>query len=293
MTDRVQRPNGWALVAPWPAGVLLALLNAEISAVTTPVFAVLATAYLVGAATVIRRAARAELWPAVVLVAVPAGLFVGAGYTGEPTAREPTGLLINTAVLFVVAVALAVAMIGLTWKLRSAPGASAAVPAVVLLTLGTGGFLLNLLARTAIVLTGASSQQLAVEDLHWSAAQYLRGLSGPVDFVGYTMVWLDLVQLAYVVSAFAGVAGAAVLATTASAVPRRAGTLLAGTACGLGATCVIAVVAAVALPRGTDVVPATVAFVLTIPFMATLLPAALGAALLAAPKTSDALQESK
>ncbi|MFF0546500.1 hypothetical protein ACWEQ0_19425 [Nocardia thailandica] len=281
-----------ALWALWPAGLLLALLNAEVEAMTPGVFLTAAGVYAAAAAMLLRSAGRRR-GPAVVLAAAPVMLFVGAGYTGEPTAAEPGLLLVNTAVLFLVATAVLLAVLGLVWRLRSAPAMPLAMSTVTVLMLGTGGFLLDLLARAAVVLAGAAPQQYAVEGLHWSAAQYLRGLSGPADFLGYMLVWLDLVQIAYVVSAFVAAAGLARLVTSAAAIPRRTGALLTAVASGLALTCTAAVLAAIALPQQVDAVPATLAFVLSIPFMATLLPAAVGVALLTTPQTAHTSQESR
>ncbi|MGK8486533.1 hypothetical protein [Nocardia asiatica] len=281
----------YALLALWPAGLALALVNAL---VTTPVFAALAGIYIAFAAVTIRRVGMTGWSPAVTWVAAAVALFAIAGFTGEPTARRPSLLAVNTAVLLVMSIAVLAGAVGLLLRLRRSPRLTVAVAAVAVFALGTGGFVLNLLARLAIVLTGAEERQLAVEATHWSAAQYLRGTTGPVDFVGYTLVWLDLVQIAYVVSAYAAAAGLAWLATGESVVPRRLGTVLTMTACLLAATLTGSVGAAIALPRAADAVPATVAFVISIPFMATLLPYALGAAILAtAAHRSRATQESK
>ncbi|WP_174187752.1 hypothetical protein [Nocardia barduliensis] len=279
MSDPSTRPRGYALLALWPAGLALALVKALL---TTPVFAVSAGIYVALAAVAIRRAGTPRWSPAVTWVAAGVALFAVAGFTGEPTASRPSLLVVNTAVLLGTSIAVLVGAVGLLLRFRRSPRLRVAVPAVAVFGLGTGGFVLNLLARLAIVLTGAEEQQLAVEATHWSAARYLRGTTGPVDFVGYILVWLDLVQIAYVVSAYAAAAVLAWLATGESAVPRRLGTVLTVTACVLAATLSVSVGAAVALPHAADAVPATIAFVTSIPFMATLVPYALGAAILAA-----------
>ncbi|MFC8042553.1 hypothetical protein [Nocardia sp. NPDC057353] len=266
-----------ALLALWPAGLLLALANAEIPAVTGPVFAVLAAAYVAAAAVAIRCAPGSADPVAVLPVAAAVGLFAVAGGTGEPTAAAPSALLLNTLVLFAVAVVLLGVMTRLWLRLRHAPGAGSAAPLLLLFVLGTGGFLLNLLARVAIVQSGAAPQQLAVQATHWSAAEYLTGLDGPADFVGYTLVWLDLVQLAYVASAYLAAAALALLAGAAGAVTARAARVSAGTAAVLAALLIGAVLAAIAFGSETA---AAIAFGTSIPFMATLVPFALGAALL-------------
>ncbi|MBF6339360.1 hypothetical protein IU450_26205 [Nocardia abscessus] len=271
----------YGLLAPWPVGLALALVNAAVAVVSAPMFAVQAGIYVALAAVAIRGVVTPRQLPAVTLVAAAIVLFAIAGFTGEPTASRPSSMVVNTAVLLVVSIAVLVGAVGLLLQFRRSPRVGVAVPAMVVFGLGTGGFVLNLLARLAIVLTGAEEQQLAVEATHWSAAQYLRGTTGPVDFVGYTLVWLDLVQIAYVVSAYAAAAALAWLAVGESAVPRRIGTVLTAAGCVLAVALSAGAGAAIALPHAADAVPATVAFVTSIPFMATLIPYALGAAILA------------
>lgn len=272
------------LLALWPAGLLLALVNAEVPAVTGPVFAVLAAAYVAVAAAVLRPATDTT---AVLLVGAAVGLFAVAGGTGEPTAAAPTAMLLNTLVLGVVALVLLGAAAGLWLRWRRAPAAEAAAAALLIFALGTGGFLLNLLARVAIVLTGAAQRQLAVQDTHWSAAEYLTGLAGPPDFIGYTLVWLDLVQLGYVASAYLAAAALARLAGAAGALPPRTARLLTAGAGALAAVLTGSVLAAVAFGNPPA---AALAFATSIPFMATLVPFFLGAALLGRART---LQEQK
>ncbi|MFC6010915.1 hypothetical protein [Nocardia lasii] len=277
------RHCGYALGALWPAGLLLVLVKVEFSQVSTVFFAVAAALYAGVGAVLIRRLYRAGQAPAATLAAAGIGLFAVVGFAGEPTAVRPSAMLLNTAILFVVAVALLLGMVGLSVRFRTSPRMSTVVPALVLLLLGTGGFLLNLLARVAIVLVGADGQQLAVEHTHWQAANYLRGLPGPADFVGYTLVWLDLVQLAYLVTGYLAAAALAWLTVRS----RRAATILVTAGLGLASMLTIGAVAAIALPHSADAVPATIAFVTSIPFMATLIPFALAAVLLTETVDSD------
>ncbi|WP_216905566.1 hypothetical protein [Nocardia noduli] len=281
MSHLTSRQAVYGLLTLWPTGLVLTLINAQVPQVTTPVFAVFAGIYVALAAAVIRCVAVSGPTAAVNWVAASIALFAIAGFTGEPTARQPSSMLINTAVLFAVSLAVLVGAVGLLVRFRRSHRMTVAVPAVFVLGIATGGFLLNLLARTAMVLTGGAEQQVTVEDTHWSAAQYLRGLSGPVDFVGYILVWLDLVQIAYVGSAYVAAGALARLATGESAVPRRFGTFVTRAAYVSAAVLAITVVAAIALPHGVDAVPAAIAFALSIPFMATLIPYFLGVAILA------------
>ncbi|MFG3614698.1 hypothetical protein [Nocardia sp. NPDC047654] len=72
------------------------------------------------------------------------------------------------------------------------------------------------------------------------------------------------------------------LVTAEAAVPRRAGVVLTRTGYGLAAALSAGAVLAVVMPRSVDELPAIIAFVTSIPFMATLVPFALGVAVLAA-----------
>jgi hypothetical protein len=178
-------------------------------------------------------------------------------------------MLLNAAVLLAVAVALAVGAVSLAHRFRGVP-ASLGVAAIAI---GSAGYLLNLSGRWAVVLAGAAPRQAAVEDRAWVANVYLRGLDGVPDTMSLLLVWLDLMQVAYVVLAYAGLA---VAAGRAGAVSARAATWIATVGwTATAATVLCAVLAPV------SVIAAEAAFVLTIPFMSTLVPALLGCALLA------------
>jgi hypothetical protein len=276
--DPSVRRAGYGLLALWPTGLLLVMAHSE-HLVTTPVFVLSDAIYVLGAVVLVRRLAPAAQRAATTFVLVGIGLFAVCGFTGGPTARHPSSMMVNTAALLVMSVALLTGAVGLLLRHRRSASIHTAVPAVVLLAIGTCGFCMNLLARFAIVLTGAGQQQLAVEETHWMAARYLRGLEGPADFVGYTLVWLDLVQIAYILTAYLA---AAALARVVASVIRHAGLVLTRIGYGLAATLSAGAVLAVVMPRSVDEVPATVAFVTSIPFMATLVPFALGVAVLAA-----------
>ena len=60
--------------------------------------------------------------------------------------------------------------------------------------------------RFAVVLSGATSAQASVEDNAWQAYEYLRGLPEGADFMTFTLVWLDLLQLVYVVMTYLAIA---------------------------------------------------------------------------------------
>jgi hypothetical protein len=207
------------------------------------------------------------------------GLFAIVGFTGIPRAGEPDLMMLNTAALLGAAVVLLAAVISLLWIHRSSSQVAVALPFVALFLVGTALYVVNLLARFAVVLSGAAPQQAAVEDTAWVAYEYLRGLDQAPDFMSYLLVWMDLLQLAYAVSAFLAVA----------AVSRLLGGQLIWEGLGRGlrlagnslAMVIVAGVAfAVVLPGQFDAVPAWAVFVASIPFMTTLLPFVLGLALL-------------
>jgi hypothetical protein len=280
MRSSVPRAD-YGLLALWPTGLVLVLAQ-EMSTWASPLFIASDVIYVLCAVVLVHRLAPATERAATTFVLVGIGLFALCGFTGGPTARHPAAMMVNTAALLVMSVALLTGAVGLLLQYRRSDSIDTAVRAVVLLAIGTCGFCMNLLARFAIVLTGAEQQQLAVEETHWMAWRYLRGLDGPVDFVGYTLVWLDLEQLAYICTAYVAAAALSRLVTAEAAVLRRTGVVLTRTGYGLAAALSAGAVLAVVMPRSVDELPAIVTFVTSIPFMATLVPFALGVAVLAA-----------
>lgn len=266
--------------AAWPVGLMLVLAYTMGEVVPRPLFLLLDLALAVGYALVLRRVARD---PAAVALAVGGvGLFVMVGVVGPPTAREPVYLLLNAVVLLAVAVTLLVATTKLALRAPNGP----AMLAVLALAVGSVGYLLNLLARWAVVLSGAAPAQAAVEDRAWQASSYLRGLDGEPSFVTYLLVWFDLIQVAYLVLAYLAFAGLAVALRRTHALPARFARGIAAAGWTLAAlVCLGAVVAPLDGPLGT--VGAWTAFVLTIPFMSTLLPHLLGVKLLASASRVD------
>jgi hypothetical protein len=258
----------------WPLGLVLILAYSlgELvpPAVFLPIDAALAVAYVV----VLRRLGVARDPAIAALAGAGVGLFVLVGVVGPPTAAEPLAMLLNAVALLGVAVALLGAAVSLARRLGSGP----AVLAAVALAVGSVGYLLNLLARWAVVVAGAAPAQAVVEDRAWTASSYLRGLDGEPSYLTFLLVWFDLIQVAYIVLAYLAFAGLAVAL-------RRDGRLTARvtrftTTAGWTMAGLVVVGAAVAPldgPLGT--VGAWTAFVLTIPFMSTLLPHVLGVAL--------------
>ena len=240
--------------------------------VTLPLGVALAVAY---ALVVYRLAGRRPDPPALGLATAGVGLFVLVGFVGPPTAAEPANMLLNAVVLLGSAVALLWATSAIALRLRSGP----AVTAAVLLGAGSVGYLLNLLARWAVVLSGAAPAQAAVEDQAWMASAYLRGLDGEPSYLTYLLVWFDLVQVAYLVLSYASAVALAVALGRAGLLPARFSAVAARTGVALAVlVCAAAIVAASDGPVGT--VAAWTAFVLTIPFMSTLLPHLIGVGLL-------------
>jgi hypothetical protein len=262
----------------WPLGLILTVAYMEIDAVTLPVFLVLDLLYVAAAVTVFRglRARLDDTGTRLTLLGL--GLFAGVGVTGPPSADEPGLMTLNTAALLVVAVALLAVATRLVVERRHSPVVGPAVSALVLLAVGSTAYLINLVSRVAIHLTGAAPQQAAVEDTNWLASEYLRGLDDTPDFMALLLTWQDLVQLGYVVTTYLAAAALARLLRSEGEVSHRAGTALVRAAYTLAGLLLGGIVLAVALPREADLVPAWVAFVTSIPFMTTLAPYALGVA---------------
>ncbi len=250
----------------WPAGLLLTLLHAGAGVIPTPVFLLLDVAYLAAVVVAFRHAGRA-----LPLLAAGVVIFALAPFTGIPTAAEPDAMLANAALLLAAAIMLLAGTGLLTAGLRSAP----ALLAVVVMAVGTAGYLANLLARFAVVLAGAAPAQAAVEDQAWQAYAYLVGLPGEPSTLTVLLVWLDLMQASYVVLSYVATGLLAVALAGAGRIGARAGRGVAVAAAGLTLTTLVGATAAIALDSA---VGAWTVFVLTIPFMSTLLPHVVGLA---------------
>jgi hypothetical protein len=256
-------------------GLVLTLLYAGAGVLATPVFVVLDVAYVVLVYVAYRRAGRA-----LPLLVAGAGIFAVVAFTGIPTARAPQAMLANAALLLGAAVLVLVGVCLYAARLRS----PLALLAVVAVSVGSTGYLANLLARFAVVLSGAAPAQAAVEDLAWQSHAYLVGLAGEPSTLAVLLVWLDLLQVAYCTLAYVAVGLLAVALAQAGRVSTPAGRWIAGAAGALTALVVLG--ATLAVFAGSEVGAWTV-FVLTIPFMSTLLPNVLGQSILAhAPKAA-------
>lgn len=264
----------------WPAGLLLVALAMEVPAVTLPVFLLLDAIYVGGLLVLIRRMDAGDDRLATTLVGIGVGIFAMVGFTGPPTADEPGLMMINTAALFAIAVAILLVGVQLVLRFHTSEAAAGVIAPLALLGVGTTVYLANLLARVAVFLSGASEQQAAVEDTAWVAYEYLRGLEPSPDFMGYLLVWMDLLQLGYVATVYVFFACAARRLRAQGAVADRPARLVERTGIVLTSMIVLGVTLAAALPRELDLVPAWAAFVASIPFMTTLLPFALGVGML-------------
>jgi hypothetical protein len=267
-----------ALSLLWPLGLVLTVVHMEIEAVTLLVFLVLDVAYAAAAVTALRglRARPDDTGTRLTLLGL--GLFAGVGVTGPPSADEPGLMTLNTAVLLAVAVALLAVASRMVVERRHSPAIGPAVSALVLLAVGSTAYLVNLVSRVAVHLTGAAPQQAAAEDTNWLASEYLRGLDDAPDFMALLLTWQDLVQLGYVATTYLAAASLARLLRSEGEVSHRAGTAIMRAAYALAGLLLGGIVLAIALPGEADLVPAWVAFVTSIPFMTTLAPFALGVA---------------
>ena len=275
----VTRTTVIALLTLWPIGLLLVVANMEVAEISAPVFLALDIGYLCGSLLLLRQASCGRDRIATILVLSGVGLFFIVGFTGIPTADEPDLMMLNTAALLGAALTLNYAVVALVWRRRHSPVMASVLPMIVMVIIGTTLYIANLLARFAVVFSGAAPRQVAVEDKAWVAYEYLRGLTAPPDFMGYALVWLDLLQLAYVVCAFLGFAAISRL-LRGQFITDRVGRIIQVAGNGLAAIIVIGVGCAAVLPREFDAVPAWAVFVAGIPFMTTLLPFVLGVALL-------------
>ncbi|MGN9913880.1 hypothetical protein ACTMTJ_40730 [Phytohabitans sp. LJ34] len=267
----MSRYLAWAV---WPVGLLLTVAYAVAELVPLPVFLILDLAYLAAVAVVVRHAGTLAG-----LLVAPAGLiFSLAALTGAPTAREPVAMVANAGALAAAGTVLLVGAVFVCVRVWEGPGRGPAALAVTAVVVGTTCYLVNLLARAAVVLSGFAPAQAAVEDRAWQAHVYLRGLDGEPDLLTLLLVWLDLMQVAYVVLAYLGAALLAVAAHRAGWLATRPTRGVVALSAGMAAVASVAAVLG-ATPGPFGAAAAGAAFALTIPFMSTLPPALLGAAL--------------
>lgn len=272
--SRAVRVGAWA---GWPVGLVLVLAHTMGEVFPTPVFLVLDVVYVAGMLVLVRALRGGDDRVAAALVLAGVGVFALAGLTGAPTAARPGAMLLNAVVLLAVAATLLIAAVRLALRAR---GSAPAVLAVVALVVGSTGYLANLLARWAVVASGAAGLQVGVEDTAWIAAEYLPGLPGEPTYVVFLLVWFDLLQLAYVVTTYLGFGALAVALGRGGAVSARVARAVGTAGGGLAALTLGGAALAGAVPGVPGTVAAWTAFLLTIPFMSTLLPYVLGIGLL-------------
>jgi hypothetical protein len=249
----------------FPAGIGLTFLYGQEHVVPLAVFVVLDLLYVGSAFWLIRRSP----WPG--LFAIPAVLLFGlVSYTGGPSADDPGNLALNAGGLVICAVAMILVAGAWTATLWDGPGRLPALLGLLLLLLGSAGYFANLVSRFAIVLTGSAPAQAQVEDQAWMASAYLQGFNGDGGFMTLLLVWIDLLQVAYVALTYLAAALLVDALRRAGHLTPRAANALSGLALVLAGLTVLGAVVATKLPAG-----AYVAFVLTIPFMTTLLPSLL------------------
>lgn len=265
--------------AAWPIGLVLILAHTMGGVFPVPVFLVLDAAYVAGILLLVRALRGRNDRVAAALVLAGPGVFALAGLTGVPTAQRPGAMLLNAVVLLAAAGTLMVVAVRLALR-TGALGRAPAALAVVALVVGSPGYLGNLLARWAVVASGAAGLQVAVEDSAWFASEYLPGLAGEPTFLVFLLVWFDLLQLAYVVTTYLGFGALAVALGRSGAIPARAGRAVGAAGAGLAGLALLGGVLAGAVEGVPGTVAAGAAFVLTIPFMTTLLPYALGVVVL-------------
>jgi len=217
---------------------------------------------------------------AAALVLAGVGIFVLVVLTGAPTARRPELMLLNVAVLLAVAVTLLVTATRLALRAGHGAGRGPAALGIVALVVGSTGYLANLLARWAVVLAGASGLQAQVEETAWVAYAYLPGLVPEPTPLALLLVWLDLLQVAYVVLTYLGFGALATALGRTGHIRALAAARIGVAGVGLAGLVGVAAVLAGAVAGPASTVAAWTAFVLTIPFMSTVLPYALGVSLL-------------
>jgi hypothetical protein len=277
--DRVAATAVWL---SWPVGFLLIMAHTLGGLLSTGVFALLVLVYAVALTLAVRALSRRRGGgqDAVLLVVAGPLVFVLAGLTGPPTASAPGLMLLNGAVLAVTAGVVLVAATGLVLgRDRVGRPDRTAVLGLMALVIGTAGWMINLVARWAVVLSGASELQAEVESRAWMANVYLRGLQGEPSFLAYLLVLMDLVQLVYLALAYLGFGLIGRVVYRDRLVAQRWGRTIPVVSFVLAAVVLVSAAAAAWVgPLG--VVAAWTAFVLTIPFMSTLVPYLLGGAML-------------
>lgn len=214
--------------------------------------------------------------PALLLLSGPLALLLGASVTGEPTAARPGDYLLNTTAILVGSVVLTAGFVALFAGLWEAGQRLLPLLGLAGLLVGAAVWLANLVFRYAVVASGAAELQAAVEDRAWVANQYLRGLPGEPSWMEFLLVWTDMLQLAFVLMTFMAAAAFAAALVGVGWLGRVGG----GIFVGLNLALALAVTLGIVLAGDGSVAAAWTAYILTIPFMAFILPYFTGVALI-------------
>ena len=280
MPQRVSGTYLWiALFLTIPVGQLRSLAGAGALIAGYAVFAALTAAavWKVGAAKSRMGLVREHpaFLPGVLLLVGPLALLLGASVTGEPTAARPGDYLMNTTAILVGSLVLVAGFAALFARLWDAGQRVLPVLGLSVLLAGSAVWLANLVFRYAVVASGAAGLQAQAEDRAWVANEYLRGLRGEPSWMEFLLVWTDMLQLAFVLLAYLAAAAFGVALVRAGWLGEVGG----GVFVALDLTLVLAVTAGVVLAGTGSAVAAWTAFILTIPFMAFILPYFVGVAL--------------
>jgi hypothetical protein len=266
--------------ATWPLGLGLLLLRAPNELVPLWAWAPLTAAYLFVARSLFRRSSSGSpvQLPSRLWLASGMTVFSLGGLTGAPSAERPAAMLGNATVLLGAATGLLLGGVTLLCRLWDGRGRVSAAIGVSVLVAGSALYLVNLVARFAVVLAGWAPQQAEVEDRAWQASSYLLGLPANDRPAVFLLVFFDLLQVGYVLCAFVASAAFAVALGRSGMLPRRAARTVASVAGGAAGAVVGGIVVAGGVITGAPVsgtvhdIGAGLAFGLTIPFVTTLLP---------------------
>ena len=212
--------------------------------------------------------------PGVLLLAGPLTLLLGASVTGEPTAARPGDYLLNTTALLFGSVILIAGFVVVFARLWEAGERLLPLLGLAGLLVGTALWLANLVFRYAVVASGAAGLQAEVEDRAWVAHEYLLGLQGEPSWMEFLLVWTDITQLAFVLLAYLAAAAFGAALVKAGWIGKTGGHVF------VALNLALALVATIGLILAGSAVAAWTVFILTIPFMAFILPYFVGVALM-------------
>ena len=208
------------------------------------------------------------------LLAGPLTLLLGASVAGEPTAARPGDYLLNTTALLFGSVILIAGFVVVFARLWEAGERLLPLLGLAGLLVGTALWLANLVFRYAVVASGAAGLQAEVEDRAWVAHEYLLGLQGEPSWMEFLLVWTDITQLAFVLLAYLAAAAFGAALVKAGWIGKTGGHIFVV----LNLALALAVTIGLILAGGAAA--AWTVFILTIPFMAFILPYFVGVALM-------------